>query len=207
MITLFSLFPSHLNLNGDAGNVTVLEQRLKWVGADVQVVEINSSAELDSARGHIAKHPSKSFVSAGHGSLAAMRDLEKHSSALVKLFDEVKATNVCGIAVGSAAKWTSHSGSANSSRLSEFATVELTIEGWPSQALGYINSESALPPLAISNKLIVTLLNGPFLAKNPEFANAILESLGVFGSEANQRSEIVDGYVAEIWKLESPTKK
>jgi len=41
------LYPELLNLYGDGGNVTVLEQRARWRGVDVEVVRIRHGQRLD----------------------------------------------------------------------------------------------------------------------------------------------------------------
>jgi len=41
MITLVHLYPRHMNIYGDTGNVIVLRQRLRWRGIDSRVVPID----------------------------------------------------------------------------------------------------------------------------------------------------------------------
>jgi CobQ-like glutamine amidotransferase family enzyme len=46
MIRLGVLFPKHLNLNGDFGNVEVLARQLEWRGHEVQIVELIEPAQF-----------------------------------------------------------------------------------------------------------------------------------------------------------------
>jgi CobQ-like glutamine amidotransferase family enzyme len=80
--------------------------------------------------------------------------------------------------------------------------VNLDEKDWPSKAMGYQNSRSQTLALQVKGSVLFTLLHGPFLAKNPEWANELLARLGV-EFESNRALLEVDGYVAEIWKLES----
>ncbi len=206
MITLINLFPQHLNLNGDAANVSVLQKRLEWAGVEVRVVNVTSADELQAAQQNIEAHPTSSFICAGHGSLAAMRDLEKHARGLRAILSVARETGVAGIVVGSSRTWIAATEPTRGARISEFTTVNFVSEDWPSKALGYLNSDIAIAPLEVQNNLIVTLLNGPFFAKNPEWANRICALLGAPVTES-AKSIRVDSYVEQIWNLEGDSGK
>jgi CobQ-like glutamine amidotransferase family enzyme len=45
-IKIAHLFPTHLGLNGEIGNVTALARRLEWAGQEVETVDINESEGL-----------------------------------------------------------------------------------------------------------------------------------------------------------------
>jgi lipid II isoglutaminyl synthase (glutamine-hydrolysing) len=48
MITLVHLYPRHLNIYGDTGNVLVLRKRLQWRGIDVRVAAVEVGDPLPS---------------------------------------------------------------------------------------------------------------------------------------------------------------
>ena len=206
MITLINLFPDHLNLNGDAANVQVLQKRFEWAGIETLVLNVTSAQELLAANEQVGSQPASSFICAGHGSLAAMRDLEKHEKGLRAILSLAREAGVCGIVVGSSMAWLTQNSPARGPRVSEFTTVTFESAEWPSKALGYVNSDIATVALEMQNRLIVTLLNGPFLAKNPDWANAICALLGA-GEPESEKAQQVDGFVREIWKLESEPRK
>lgn len=49
-IVIAHLYPDLLNLYGDKGNIACLEQRLRWRGMEVEVVEVLADEEPDFAR-------------------------------------------------------------------------------------------------------------------------------------------------------------
>jgi len=202
LITIFRLFPQALNLNGDAANALVLARRLEWLKAQVQVVDIEDEHGLQRVSHDIEATPHSTFVLAGHGSIAAMRSLESLEPKIRKLFSLAEDRGVCCIVVGSANLWTAGASVGTKARVSEFATVEINEPGWPSVALGYVNSDLDVAVLKVSKSVVSTLLHGPFLAKNPKWCDTIIARLGV-EPEATTESALVDGYVDEIWRLES----
>ena len=206
MITLINLFPQHLNLNGDAANVRVLQKRLEWAGVEVQVVKVTTADQLRAAQQQLEARPTSSFICAGHGSRAAMRDLEKHAQGLRAILSFARNSGVAGIVIGSSITWLASTEPARGERISEFTTVSFESEFWPSKALGYLNSDIALAPLEVQNNLIVTLLNGPFFAKNPEWANKICALLGEPDTES-AKAKRVDSYVQQVWNLEGDLGK
>jgi CobQ-like glutamine amidotransferase family enzyme len=58
-------------------------------------------------------------------------------------------------------------------RISKFVNFE-----WNSlQLIGYLNSDSGLPPFAQNNSSFGTLLHGPLLAKNPALADYFIQQI------------------------------
>jgi hypothetical protein len=67
-IKLVSLFPGHLNLNGDQANLKVIQMRLKWFGYQSSVVAVNVGDQIP-ADAHL--------IFLGHGSMAAWNDIDE----------------------------------------------------------------------------------------------------------------------------------
>ena len=206
MITLVNVFPKHLNINGDAANVKVMQKRLEWLGVAASTIEVTDAESLARAIERVTAEPATTFICSGHGSLAAMRDLETHRESLFGLFKLAKESGVCGIVVGSSIEWLEGTKAPTSERVSEFVTVDFKQDGWPTKAFGYVNSESSRSPIALEGHLITTLFNGPFLAKNPEWADKICDLLGAT-RVSNETTVRVDGYANEIWKLEASSSE
>ena len=202
MIVIYRLFPDVLNLNGDAANALVLAKRLAWYGSEARVVDVSSKEALDLARKQITESSNTSILVGGHGSIAAMKSLSTLDEALRNFMKLVELNGVCAVLVGSATSWSQQESASITDRVSEFRTVEFDQPGWPEHALGYLNSDLNIPVLRVSNNVVSTLLHGPFLAKNPKWADALILRLGVTVHET-QQSKAADQMVEEIWKLES----
>ena len=98
--------------------------------------------------------------------------------------------------------WAGVDVSSKRERRSEFVLANVDAEGWPSEALGYVNSDLSLETISVKANLVLTLLHGPFLAKNPIWLNRIIEILG--GETTASDSKIcAERYVQEIWRLEA----
>lgn len=202
MIKIYRLFPEELNLNGDAANALILAKRLAWYKKVATVVDITKEEELQLASKEILKATDRSVVVAGHGSMAAIKSLAGLSKSLRSFFKMIDENGVCAILVGSSTSWSHQASPAAKERVSEFVTVEFSRPGWPQFALGYVNSDLSIPALQVSNNVVSTLLHGPFLAKNPRWADAIISRLGV-DVQPTVETQAVDSLVTEIWKLES----
>jgi len=202
LINIYRLFPDALNLNGDAANALILAKRLAWYKKEATVVDISNEEELQLASKEILKATDRSVVVAGHGSLAAMKSLAGLSKSLRSFFKLIDQNGVCAILVGSSTSWSHRASAATQDRVSEFVTVEFGLPGWPPYALGYVNSDLRIPALQVSNNVVTTLLHGPFLAKNPQWADAIISRLGV-DVQPTVETQAVDNLVTAIWKLES----
>jgi len=202
MIEIYCLYPSALNLNGDAANARVLLQRLRWGKVDARLLNIESEPELDALLAKIASGGKDCVLIAGHGSTAAMKSLAKVEGKLRDLFQIAEANGILGVVVGSALMFTSFNAKQSTERRSEFALVSVDERGWPPQALGYVNSQMAGEFVAISGNLILTQLHGPFLAKNPAWTDELISRLdvSVAASEQVARANLITD---EIWKLEA----
>jgi CobQ-like glutamine amidotransferase family enzyme len=189
-------------LNGDAANAKVLLKRLHWAKVEAQLVNIESEADLDALVARVVQGDEKYAIFSGHGSNAAMKSLDPVSTKLKKLFALAEASNSLGLVVGSSLLFTSFSQQKSKLRRSEFALAEVVEAGWPTQALGYVNSDFSGELVKVSGQIVLTQLHGPFLAKNPKWADEILLRLGVSDLVTQNRAK-ADDIAAKIWKLET----
>lgn len=168
MIRLLELYPEHLNLNGDRGNLVVLQRRLEWSAIEVQVSSYRPSESLGSE--------APDFVLLGHGSPAAWRqiyaDLARISPTLQSWIDG--STQMLAVSSGFAALHGLIRGLPTEvnkvPRISKFEVAEF--EG--GHVVGYKNTDLDLPTLERFGNLIGTILHGPILAKNTQFTSDLI---------------------------------
>lgn len=196
MIRLLELYPDHLNLNGDRGNILVLQRRLEWAEIEVTV----SSHQVGDSLGGQAPD----FVLLGHGSPAAWRqiyaDLARIAPTLQTWIDE--STQMLAVSSGFAALHGLLRGLPSEvnkvPRISKFEVAEFAEE----QIVGYKNTDLDLPTIERFGNLIGTVLHGPLLAKNPKLSEEILSGiLGNSQSENFELSEPLKNYVEDARKL------
>lgn len=168
MIRLLELYPEHLNLNGDRGNLVVLQRRLEWAAIEVQVSSYRPGESLGSE--------APDFVLLGHGSPAAWRqiyaDLARIAPTLQSWIDG--STQMLAVSSGFAAL---HGlirelpTEVNKvPRISKFEVAEFE----NGQVVGYKNTDLDLPTLERFGNLIGTVLHGPILAKNTQFTSDLI---------------------------------
>jgi CobQ-like glutamine amidotransferase family enzyme len=176
VIRLGAISPTHLNLNGDLGNLLVLKKRLEWRYVESSIQHLNGSEDLDDF----------DFILVGHGSNAAWKQLlDSRSDLLGKLVSYVESDGAL-LAVASAAD-----------RLQPLLTgVEVSFGDRVSEFLdvdgvvGYKNSGSKGENLSWYKNALLTQLHGPVLAKNPELADLIISSNG--WADISLRSQELD---------------
>ncbi len=201
MIKIFSVFPDRLNLNGDAANAMVLTKQLDWAGKPHELVILDSVESINLAAAEIAAGSCKAVVIFGHGSKAALQSLASTRSSLFALAKLCREKSAVGIAVGSALKLVSSDELVLVDRLSEFVVADQSDPEWPSRALGYVNTNLAVPPLKVDGWLIETTLHGPMLSKNSLWVSEIFNKLGV--DVSLQKEDLLKAYEAKIWQLEA----
>ena len=198
MIRLATLYADRLNLNGDQGNLRVLEKRLLARNIEFDVVQFKIGDDPQILN-------DVDFLLIGHGSLAAWRSLESDLHRVSDAIQQILVSNTLVLAVSSGAEMLYRhpikffeENLEKVPRRSRF--VIAAFEG--KQVLGYVNSETSLPDIKRTGSVIVTTLHGPLLAKNPQVADSILES---FGAEISSSAAIekLDESVAGIWSLET----
>lgn len=196
MIRLLELYPDHLNLNGDRGNLLVLQRRLEWAEIEVTVSSYQAGGSLGGQ--------APDFVLLGHGSPAAWRqiyaDLARIAPTLQTWIDG--STQMLAVSSGFAALHGLLSGLPSEvnkvPRISKFEVAEFADE----QIVGYKNTDLDLPTIERFGNLIGTVLHGPLLAKNPKLSEEILSGiLGNGQSENFELSEPVKNYVEDARKL------
>ena len=199
-LKLVSLFPNHLDLNGDQSNLLVLAKRLSWAGvaADIVAVDKGQSIPDDAA-----------LIFLGHGSMAAWVDIESELNRLVGQIKQLTADGAAFMAVATgherAIKLGLLGGSVNAKgRISKFEIAEL--EG--QEILGYLNSATDAPVIQKHGLLLGTQLHGPVFAKNPVFADLYLVEIAkAQGVEfavdtVSTNASLVAGIVDQVWELE-----
>ncbi len=168
MIRLLELYPEHLNLNGDRGNLVVLQRRLEWSAIEVQVSSYRPGESLGSE--------APDFVLLGHGSPAAWRqiyaDLARIAPTLQSWIDG--STQMLAVSSGFAALHGLIRGLPTEvnkvPRISKFEVAEFE----NGQVVGYKNTDLDLPTLERFGNLIGTVLHGPILAKNTQFTSDLI---------------------------------
>ena len=200
MIRLGTIAPERLNLNGDQGNLLALSRFLRLAGFEVAVLPVTNTEQA------LACH----FVLLGHGSQAAMQSLNPVFAAIH--FQSV-ISRVPGLAIGSGFEYLSETGEVEhqidrGERVSEFSVGEMG----PIKVLGYRNTDSGLPNLALNENWICSMLHGPLLAKNPQLlaraAKAVVAAANM--DWPAEPTQALRNWVAElnvicgrIWDLES----
>lgn len=168
MIKLMQLYPEHLNLNGDGGNLLVLEKRIAWGGLTSKRIE-HRPGQSESERPDI--------LLIGHGSTDAWRQIY---ADFVRLAPTIRqwmqnGTLVIAISSGYAAMHGLFDELPRSidrvERKSKFCVAEF--EG--QEIYGYLNSDLELEPIARHGLILGSLLHGPLLAKNSWLADSIIE--------------------------------
>jgi CobQ-like glutamine amidotransferase family enzyme len=196
MILLMQLYPDHLDLNGDSGNLVVLHQRAIWGGLEAKVETLQPGASPRS-------RPDVLLI--GHGSTAAWRQIYAEFARFAPTIEHWMSlgTRVIAVASGFAALHGLLPG-LNSSVDRGERKSKFIVEDFEGQRIfGYINSDLALPNLVIQENLIGTMLHGPFLVKNSWFADEILEKI----NGLNPRARVESAKFDAIEKLERAAKE
>ena len=184
MIRLLELYPEHLNLNGDRGNLLVLQRRLEWAQVPVQAFVHRAGQPLPATR--------PDFVLLGHGSSAAWRQVYGDLSRIVPQLEQWmnEGTQVLAVSSGFAALHGLVKGLPSSidrrERVSKFVEVSIGEQS----VVGYLNSDLELEPFVHDENLIGTLLHGPVLAKNVLLADEIIEKFLVAKPELVQTLQV-----------------
>ena len=178
VIKLAALFPNHLNLNGDLGNLLVIQKRLQWSGVAAEIVPVTSKASLSEF----------DFVIAGHGSKAAWADVIRLDPFFVKNLVSFIESGNTALLVASAYDLMSEALTGLQSELKEHRSEFVKTEDG---IVGYLNSDSSNKELQWHKNALLTLLHGPVLAKNPALADELIHRMGIeVNSDSNEFSKI-----------------
>jgi CobQ-like glutamine amidotransferase family enzyme len=187
VIKFAAISPTHLNLNGDLGNLLVLQKRLAWRNVKSSITELSES---DSLAGF-------DYVFIGHGSPAAWSQLLSLNPRFLE--DVASYINNGGalLAVASAAD-----------HLQKLLSGELVSRGeWQSrfveqdEVVGYLNTDSKSDYLVWHRNALLTQLHGPIFAKNPGLADEVISRNG--WADVSQNSDellVVDALAAQSRK-------
>ncbi|MEY4434729.1 MAG: hypothetical protein RIR16_769 [Actinomycetota bacterium] len=156
MIRIGSLFPGHLNLNGDMANADILSYYLKLAGLEHEIAKIESLVDTDF-----------DFVVIGHGSSAAWRNLPP-ARDIAKFITQLNQQGATCLLIGSAVtKLSEPLGFSKVEKLSDRESVFVAENHEQHELIGYRNTEYAIPNFYESGNIWLSALHGPLLAKNP----------------------------------------
>lgn len=199
-LKLVSLFPEHLDLNGDQANLKVLAKRLAWRGVAAEIVAVNKGEVVPA---------DAALIFLGHGSIAAWADIEEDLLQLVTDINKSISAGVAFMAVATGHERAIDFGILGGStkpkaRVSKFEIAE--VEG--REVLGYLNSATDAPVIQKQGLVLGTQLHGPLFAKNPEFADSYLAEIAgsrgvvLSGGDLSTNASLVAGIVNQVWELE-----
>lgn len=202
MIRLGGLFPDHLNLNGDFGNLEVISKQLEWRGIASESVAIRSEVDLNQ---------DLDFIFIGHGSIAAWADIKKPFASMTPKLKTLMVSGVPGLAISTGFEELAKAGLFSkltprsiSERISKFEIYDDGV----TELLGYLNTDVDLPLLHRDGSWIGTMLHGPVLAKNSPLLEELLVSIAKHADialapiQASEKAGLVADLISEVWKLE-----
>jgi CobQ-like glutamine amidotransferase family enzyme len=165
--TLASFRPDLFNAIGDQGNIEVLAAELRWAGANPEVVQLTAE-NLRTA----------DFVLFGSASLATMRALEPELAALAPLLMTRAEAGQATLFLGSSyVRFASEIFGLSASATAHVSDYyRANYESNP--VVGYLNTDTTLPPLVVKGNQIGSLLSGPLLAKNRWLVKQLAGQLG-----------------------------
>jgi lipid II isoglutaminyl synthase (glutamine-hydrolysing) len=202
MIRLGVLFPDHLNLNGDYGNIEVLARQFDWRGMECDVVRVEDEHQLADGL---------DFLLVGHGSSAAWDSIRDRLNALEGGLRDLVESGTPGLCVST--------GFEELVRLAVIQGIEcksipervskfVVHKDGAHEMLGYLNTDVDLPLLYREGQFVCTMLHGPVLAKNPALLLELLENISLHAGlqlkaiQTSEKADLLAGLVDEVWKLE-----
>jgi CobQ-like glutamine amidotransferase family enzyme len=163
-LKLAALYPEHLDLNGDHGNLLVLQKRLAWRGTSSEIVSVTQPTDLEVF----------DFLLLGHGSKDAWAEVLRIDPELISkiglLTRDGKAVLAINSGYGHLVQELDSTNLKYGQHVSEFQLVD--------DVVGYVNSDLDLPAIQTFGNTVLTLFHGPVLAKNPELADMIIKQAG-----------------------------
>lgn len=203
-LKLVSLFPGHLDLNGDQANLKVIQKRLQWFGYQSSLVAVNKGDQIPA---------DADLIFLGHGSMAAWSDIDQNLATIVPDIKSRISSGAAFMAVSSGHERAIQLGIfsglvSKQERVSKFEIAKL--EG--KEVLGYLNSATNAPVIQKHGLSLGTQLHGPIFAKNPQLVDAylaeILESRNIELAKISEKDltstaqKVVDQVVDQVWELE-----
>jgi CobQ-like glutamine amidotransferase family enzyme len=199
-VRLVSLFPEHLNLNGDQANLLVASKRLEWFGYESEIVSVGMGEDIpDGAH----------LIFLGHGSLAAWNYL---SADLERLVPQIRNSITQGsgfMAIASGYEKAIRLGFfggdlSAKKRVSKFEVVNLG----NLEVLGYLNSTTKAPVIQKDELSLGSQLHGPLFAKNPDLVDSYLAEIlaaknySVAKKQEKNNLDQVAEIIEAVWSLE-----
>jgi CobQ-like glutamine amidotransferase family enzyme len=159
-----ALYPNHLDLNGDHGNLIVLQKRLLWRGVQAEIFHVEKPGTLEDF----------DFVLLGHGTKDAWAEVLRLDPELLTNLAQLTRKGKPVMAISSGYEYLiqemESAQAKHAEHVSEFRNVD--------EIVGYINTAVVLPEIRTIRQTALTLFHGPVLAKNPGLADKIISAAG-----------------------------
>jgi CobQ-like glutamine amidotransferase family enzyme len=199
-VRMVSLFPEHLNLNGDQANLLVASKRLEWFGYESQVIAVGMGEDIPE---------DAHLIFLGHGSLAAWNYLSVDLERLVPQIRNGIAQGSGFMAIASGYEKAIRLGFfggdlSAKKRVSKFEVVNLG----NLEVLGYLNSTTKAPVIQKDGLSLGSQLHGPLFAKNPELVDSYLAEIlaakkySVAKKQEKNNLDQVAEITEAVWSLE-----
>lgn len=166
---LVSYDAGHFNTNGDQGNLEIIAAELRWRALSAEVVSSTAPSDLEAA----------DLVLFGGASRAVMRHHSQHLTSLLPVLRARASRLATTIFIGSSFEFFAEPLFGLEARPASRSSDYYSGEFGSNRVIGYLNTETDLPPLAIDSRQIGSLLTGPLLLKNRWLLKDVLQWLGV----------------------------
>jgi CobQ-like glutamine amidotransferase family enzyme len=178
----------NFNSNGDQGNLEIVASELRWRSLDFDLVSSTAPSELESA----------DLLLFGGASRAVMRHHSQHLTALLPVLRARASRLAPTIFIGSCFEFFSEPLFGLEVRPATRSSDYYLGEFGPSKVIGYLNTETELPPLAIDGRQIGSLLTGPLLLKNRWLLKDVLQWLGVTADLPEEKESEVIQFLGQL---------
>lgn len=159
-----ALYPKHLDLNGDHGNLLVLQKRLLWRGVQAEIIPVVKPQTLEDF----------DFVLLGHGTKDAWAEVLRLDPELLTNLAQLTHNGKPVMAISSGYEFLieeiESTQAKHAEHISEFRNAD--------EIVGYMNTAVVLPEIRTIRQTTLTLFHGPVLAKNPGLADKIISAAG-----------------------------
>lgn len=159
-----ALYPKHLDLNGDHGNLLVLQKRLLWRGVQAEIIPVVKPQTLEDF----------DFVLLGHGTKDAWAEVLSLDPELLTNLAQLTHNGKPVMAISSGYEFLieeiESTQAKHAEHVSEFRNAD--------EIVGYMNTAVVLPEIRTIRQTTLTLFHGPVLAKNPGLADKIISAAG-----------------------------
>jgi CobQ-like glutamine amidotransferase family enzyme len=178
---LVSYDARHFNTNGDQGNLEIIAAELRWRSVDFDAVSSTSPQELEDA----------DVLLFGGASRAVMRHHSQHLTSLLPTLRARARKLATTIFIGSSFEFFAEPLFGLEARPAGRSSDYYSGEFGANSVIGYLNTETDLPPLVIDSRQIGGLLTGPLLLKNRWLLNDVLNWLGVTENLPEEKDRLI----------------